>query len=199
MKKLFILAGILSAATIVNAQIVTGRSSSITRVENKSDNYSRWQFEFTSHTIDSDYDPYIGFSAGFIKGINLTGGKLPLFIEVGGEVGASYYDEDYGWGDNEEDILVSMSLPISVSYRLMLSDNIAFQPSIGPNFRFNLYDDMVEDDYVNVFQPGLNGTVAFTFGKFYLGYRYTTHFSSTFDSKYLDNGYTHTLQLGIQW
>lgn len=74
-----------------------------------------------------------GADVGWIYAFNPTRGRVPLFLQAGGEVIYEY--------DSEEDVtedLVCVAVPLNVSYKLG-NDRFNVEPFAGVNFRFNVY------------------------------------------------------------
>lgn len=185
MKKFFLIACAMVMTLAASAQIVTSRSSSVKTTVKESDNYSRIYAGYSNLSFGGD--GMNGLTLGYLKGINVA--NIPLYVEAGGEV---------SWNTAEWDDLVSISIPVSLSYKFDLENNISIMPFTGPNFRFNVYDDVVDTDFYNVFQAGWNVGVGFSFSKFYVGYRFTAGFNDYY--KHSDEGgKVNTVTVGYQF
>lgn len=195
MKKiLFVLVAMLTVLS-VDAQIVTSRSRSVkTKV---SDNYTRIYAGYTNFGA-SEGDGAHGVDFGFLKGINVA--SIPLYVEVGGELGwntsTGYVYEGKHLVEKDWHVF-NVSMPVSLSYKFELSDNISLMPFTGPNFRFNVYDSIAEGDQA-IFQAGWNVGAGFTFGQFYVGYRFTANFNS-YNGNGGDAGMVNAAHIGYQF
>lgn len=196
MKKiLFVLVAMLTVLS-VDAQIVTSRSRSVkTKV---SDNYTRIYGGYTNFGA-SEGDGANGADFGFLKGINVA--SIPLYVEVGGELGWNMFSGfEAGSGKYKVSVddqhIINVSMPVSISYKFELSDNISLMPFTGPNFRFNVYDSLNEGDQA-IFQAGWNVGAGFTFGQFYVGYRFTANFNSYVGGG--DAGMVNAAHIGYQF
>lgn len=160
MKKIFVILA-FSAAMVANAQIVTSRSSSVTRIEQPtevvpSNNYNRFYIGATigiPSTTGVDLDGHkiptaYGVTAGFLWGLNIVP-NMPLYVEFGPEVtwmtaSDSYKDSDsYGryeevWTDDVTANFLSISVPVNVTYRFDITDKFSIAPFVGPNLKFNI-------------------------------------------------------------
>lgn len=200
MKKFFTLACAAIVSLGASAQLIS--SNTISTVKEESDNYSRFNISYNSLDTDNiTEDKLSGVSLGWTKGISVSK-QLPLFVEIG--LGASYhwgseevtltgYDYDYYGGyDTYEysfDIdhkFLSLSIPVSVTYKYEITDGLNIAPYLGVFFRGNLlgessaddadinwFDDY-EDDGLEAerFSYGYQIGVGVEFNKLYLGVEY---------------------------
>jgi len=123
--------------------------------------------------------------------------RFPLYIEFG--FGANwYFAQDKEDGLTSKFNLVSLSIPVNISYRLSLCNGkMHLAPYAGIYFRGNLFgqdkyeydgdsekadlfskDDMGEDYVWKRFQMGWQGGLAFDFNKFFCHVGYTYDFLS---------------------
>lgn len=182
------LALVFSIGTI-QAQIVSSQNSRFTvnreKIAHNYENYNRISFGLATDKLkssdekvfnfkDFDYDKKSvtlkGIDFNYLRGINLTQ-KFPLYLEVGGRLTYDTYkyeddDEDY-YGSNtwsERLNLLSLSVPVNVSYKYTLSNGFYVAPFVGIHFRLNLlandkwketfidrYGDVEKDDGVYSF------------------------------------------------
>ncbi len=87
---------------------------------------------------------YPGFSVGYLRGIGLTD-KVPLYLEVGGELVYNRYKEDVAYDDGYDEYaadyketMFALKIPVSLAYRLNINDNFSITPRFGFDFRLNL-------------------------------------------------------------
>lgn len=128
--------------------------------------YNRFEFGYLPSTMtidekgEDDWKAQ-GFEVGYIHGFNLTK-KLPLFLEFGGQIqfrtfktpvdeedrtNDYYYieDDDY-YGDaipgefiyTYKENMLSLNIPINLTYRLNVTKDFAISPYFGFDFRINL-------------------------------------------------------------
>lgn len=208
---------------IIAALLLAAATLPVSAQSSNTDNYSRLDLhlilsnpEFEGHGVYLT-DSHVQYGIGLhnVYGINLTGHKLPLFLEIGPEVNYTYkyeevdnWDFEYLYTEEIETRRLSVGTPIDVAYKFRLSDAIAISPYAGINVKYNVlaatyYDDIKFDDFedgANRFQLGWNIGFGFYFGKFYLGHRYSediTPFIEKHHSKTIFQ--THYLNLGIQF
>ena len=82
---------------------------------------------------DADNLSYPGFSIGYLRGISLTQ-KVPLYLEVGGEIDFNRYSESEEGLDYKQTIL-GLKIPVSLVYRLNINENFSISPLFGFDFR----------------------------------------------------------------
>lgn len=142
MKKFFIFSLIALLSVAAQAQIVSSKSSRITvtkEAQPKGDDYNRLYFGFANYSPngelsrESEINNFNGFKFGYLHGISLTK-KLPLFLEVGGELQygtQSESDDDEKWTYN----LLSLNIPLNLSYKYSFSNGLYIAPYAGIGFR----------------------------------------------------------------
>lgn len=142
---------------------------------------------------------YPGFSVGYLRGIGLTQ-KVPLYLEVGGEIDFNRYSESEEGLDYKETLL-GLKIPVSLVYRLNINENFSISPLFGFDFRlnlmgkgkyeadgesqdFNLFDDAEMDEWhplaikgYNRFQAGWHIGVGFDYKALHFGVDYGTSFN----------------------
>lgn len=146
LKTLLVLAfvGLAGSASAQFANSGSGSGSIWTTVN--TDGYNRIYFGYTGVNAKYSEDGYSesqkfpGFSVGYLRGIGLTQ-KLPLYLEVGGAIQFNRWSdtEDYGYGDVDlKQTLLGLNIPVSLVYRINVTDDFAISPNFGLNFRLNL-------------------------------------------------------------
>lgn len=136
---------------------------------------------------------YPGFSVGYLRGIGLTQ-KVPLYLEVGGEIDFNRYSESEEGLDYKETLL-GLKIPVSLVYRLNINENFSISPLFGFDFRLNLmgkgkyeYDGESEDwnlfdddemggEAYKRFQAGWHIGVGFDYKALHFGVDYGTSFN----------------------
>ncbi len=87
-----------------------------------------------------------GFTAGYLHGFSLSE-KLPLFLEVGGNIqyfmgkqdSEIVHDNLYIEETESKYSLLSLNIPVNLAYKLSFADNtLGVTPFVGLNFRANL-------------------------------------------------------------
>ena len=174
----------LLSAISADAQIVGSKSSSITTTtvakNNDYSNYSRLYLGYTSPKLRYEDESVSGngVTLGWATGINLTGYKLPLYLEVGVEADYSNFKE----GKSSIDI-VDIDVPINVVYKFTIpSTSISIAPLAGLNAKVvalangngeNMYSN---NDVVKRFMLGYNLGFDVYFSKFSVFYRFQNDF-----------------------
>lgn len=190
MKKiLFVLVAMLTVLS-VDAQIVTSRSRSIKA--KVSDNYTRVYGGYSNFGFK--HESFNGADFGVLKGINIA--SAPLFVEFGGELGWNMYSADY-YDYSDSWHILSVSLPVSLSYKFDIDNGISIMPFTGPNFRLNVYDSVGKGDQ-NIFQAGWNVGIGFAFNQFYVGYRFTANFNE-YAEHWDEGGKINAVNIGYQF
>ena len=134
-----------------------------------------------------------GFSVGYLRGIGLTQ-KVPLYLEVGGEIDFNRYSESEDGGDYKQTIL-GLKIPVSLVYRLNINENFSISPLFGFDFRLNLMgkgkyeydgesedwnlfdDDEMDGEAYKRFQAGWHIGVGFDYKALHFGVDYGTSFN----------------------
>lgn len=124
------------------------------------------------------------FEAGYLRGIGLTS-NVPLYLEVGGALQYRSYNEDY-----DEESILSLNIPVSLTYRINVTDDFAVSPNFGFDFRINVmgkwkYDDgydeydidLFSDADWNRFQAGWHIGVGLDYRALHFGVQYGTDFN----------------------
>lgn len=214
MKKIFLLAIMAVMSWASQAQIVSSRSSMVTKEEAPKNGWSTFGFEYLPSSWKYSHDGYShsdSFNAASILWTKATGltSSTPLFLEWG-------LGLQYSW-KSEDDVntsVASVKIPLNLIYSYQIPEtSISIDPYIGLNFRFNGWakikndkndtsinpfdkDDMGDSDLTwNRFQLGWHiGARARFSDSFFLGVAYGTDFSEI--SKYTHIEET-TLSLGF--
>ena len=134
-----------------------------------------------------------GFSVGYLRGIGLTQ-KVPLYLEVGGEIDFNRYSESEEGLDYKQTIL-GLKIPVSLVYRLNINENFSISPLFGFDFRLNLMgkgkyeydgesedwnlfdDDEMDGEAYKRFQAGWHIGVGFDYKALHFGVDYGTSFN----------------------
>ena len=134
-----------------------------------------------------------GFSVGYLRGIGLTQ-KVPLYLEVGGEIDFNRYSESEEGLDYKETLL-GLKIPVSLVYRLNINENFSISPLFGFDFRLNLMgkgkyeydgesedwnlfdDDEMDGEAYKRFQAGWHFGVGFDYKALHFGVDYGTSFN----------------------
>ena len=134
-----------------------------------------------------------GFSVGYLRGIGLTQ-KVPLYLEVGGEIDFNRYSESEEGLDYKETLL-GLKIPVSLVYRLNINENFSISPLFGFDFRLNLMgkgkyeydgesedwnlfdDDEMDGEAYKRFQAGWHIGVGFDYRALHFGVDYGTSFN----------------------
>lgn len=152
MKKLFIAIAALSVSLCSEAQIVSSESKTITShttaqtvvVTEGYENYDRLSVNYASLSYNKDdVEPtFEGIELGWDHGYNLTGKKMPLYLEAGlhaqynsAEVTTRYDEETYKH--------IEVSIPLSLTYKVMLGD-LYVAPFAGISLKSAFIDDVAD-------------------------------------------------------
>lgn len=193
MKKILILAFVALSMVQANAQIVSSRSSMVTRhVTEEPKSYDGWKtfgIEYLpgSFSYDGGSQSFTGLAINYTKAISITQ-SIPLFLEWG--LGGQY---SYESEDDETIHYASVKVPINLIYDFQIPNtNINLDPYVGLKFRGNVwgeykYDDGYDDESYNHFGDefdwkrfqigGQIGVKARFNNKFFLGIGYGFDFN----------------------
>lgn len=219
MRKMFFLAVVaLFASMTANAQIGESKSKKIettyttttTEVENTmAFHYSRFFFgyaptTFSSDTKYKDLETMHGFNTGWIGGWNVTGRRLPIYVE-----GGITFNACFGECISDADKLMSLEIPINATYRWNIRNTRIFiAPYFGFHFKVNVawmdendnsfFDDKhyFFADESNRFQFGMETGVNFDLAHFTMGIGYNYDFMPI-TKVYKDNVSTGGFRLKI--
>lgn len=146
MKKILILVFVALSMVQANAQIVSSRSSMVTRhVTEEPKSYDGWKtfgIEYLpgSFSYDGGSQSFTGLAINYTKANSITQ-SIPLFWEWGLGVQYSYESEDY-----ETIHYASVKVPINLIYDFQIPNtNINLDPYIGLKFRGNVWGEYKED------------------------------------------------------
>ena len=119
------------------------------------ENFTLFQAGYMSDTYNAD-----GFFVGYKHGWNITGEKLPLYLEPGAEFHYVSYPNGNGIG---------LTVPVNVSYKFKTGD-FSISPITGPTFGYShAWNSTVSgDDFVFGWEFG--GRIAYK--RITLSYRY---------------------------
>ena len=114
------------------------------------ENYTSVYFQYNPSSFipkHGDSESFNGLTLGVSHAINIMESQ-PLYIEVGGNVQYGFTGEWLGLDDFSWKML-SVGVPVNLTYAWHLTDKFAIAPYLGLNFRFNIWGS-VDDDY-NIF------------------------------------------------
>lgn len=147
MKKILILAFVALSMVQANAQIVSSRSSMVTRhVTNEQKSYDGWKtlgIEYLpgSFSYNGGSQSFTGWAANYTQANAITQ-SMPLFLEWGVGVQYSYTSED-----DETINYVSVKVPVNLIYDFQIPNtNINLDPYVGLKFRGNIWGELEYDD-----------------------------------------------------
>lgn len=163
----------------------------------ETDNYTRLDLNLVStqpvttsysYTAISQHNLY-GLGLSYLRGVNLTGKRLPLFLEMGPEVNfvrrsdeVDYWDDNIMVDrDNVNTQLLTLSMPVDLAYQYRVTDVIVLAAAAGVNAKANLMAKTsvdsettdLFDEGASRFQMGWNAGCGIYFNRFYLGFRFT--------------------------
>ena len=195
MKKLIVMAVLAAMGLQAQAQIVSSRSSMVTREVIDRGGWSTFGVEYLPSTFsydgDHDSETYNAFALNYTQAISIAS-SIPLFIEWGIGAQYSFWDNDhksydYSWH------FVSAKIPINVIYDISFPNStIHLDPFVGVKFRGNIWGQIKEDysgksetydlfdkneGNCNRFQVGLQAGMKVRLNKFFLGIGYGIDFS----------------------
>lgn len=182
-----------ASAQFANSSSSSASGSSIWTTVN-TDGYNRIYVSYLPSKLKvSDSDGNIkmkgSFEAGYLRGIGLTS-NVPLYLEVGGALQyRSYSEEDYGYETKFN--MLSLNIPVALTYRINVTDDFAVSPNFGFDFRVNvmgkekvtkdgdeLYDtDLFSDADWKRFQAGWHIGVGLDYRALHFGVQYGTDFN----------------------
>ena len=198
LRSLLVLAFIGLATATASAQFANSSSSSASGssiwTTVNTDGYNRIYVSYLPSKLkfnDGDEDLKLkgSFEAGYLRGIGLTS-NVPLYLEVGGALQyRSYSEEDYGYETKFN--MLSLNIPVALTYRINVTDDFAVSPNFGFDFRVNvmgkekvtedgdeLYDtDLFSDADWNRFQAGWHIGVGLDYRALHFGVQYGTDFN----------------------
>lgn len=188
MKHYMLVASLLAMPFVTKAQSAAPQAG---------ENYSRMNLSFVSmqpvysgHGVSamSSHSLY-GAGISYLYGINVTGHRMPLFVEVGPECSFARRSEEIDYWDGStmtmhdeiDTRILTLGTPINLSYQYRLSDNVMVAPSAGLNAKVNLMAktrskgatiDLFDMD-AHRFQLGWNAGCGIYLDRLYLGLSYT--------------------------
>lgn len=194
MKKLLSLAVLAMMCLQVQAQIVSSRSSMVTRqVYDEPKSYTGWstfgiEYLPSKFSGDGDSESFSGVALNYTNAISLTQ-SVPLFLEWGLGGQYSFYSED-----DFKIHYASVKVPLNLIYDYQIpGTSINLDPYVGLKARFNVWGEAKEEYYGeseswnlfasdegdwNRFQIGWNIGVKARFNNsFFVGIGYGSDFS----------------------
>lgn len=218
-RKLLLTMGLLALVTNVSAQFANasaGRGASAGsrfQLVNNAENFSRVTVSYVPMKLLVDMDgadnmKVNGVAVGYTYGLNILR-ETPLFVQFGANLlyGSGKQSESGDeWSYEEKLRMLSLNVPVSISYKFGFSEKIFVTPYVGLNFRGNLlasgkytnsysmdgenlsesykwnyFDkDEVGDEKWNRFQVGWQLGVGLDYKKLYVGIAYGKDFSELF-------------------
>ena len=194
MKKVMLLAIMAIMGLQAQAQIVSSRSSMVTRqvVEKVSTGWSTIGIEYLPSKLsyDGGSESFSGLAFNYTNATSLTQ-SFPLFLEWGIGAQYSYHDED-----DVSTKWVSLKVPVNIIYDFQLPNtSINIDPFVGLKLRGNVWGEIKNDYYdeswnlfdedegdASRFQIGWNIGVKARFNnKFFVGIAYGSDFSEFTD------------------
>ena len=184
---------VLISVSFANAQIV--RSSSSNTTITAPDSYNRIYTTYSPAELNG-YMSCNDLAIGYLKGVNLT--NALLYLEIGTEI------ESF-WNKKVDFAVLRANLPINLTYRLRIGDNIAFSPYLGLRLIGNTlaisdgHISGISDYSVRPIQLGGQGGIGLKIRSVFLGLGYKKDLT-TFWGDYSDDGLSGlTLTFGIEF
>ncbi len=164
MKKIILATLVAFMVTGVQAQIVSSKNSRLTvekqaKVKPEIANYNRFSLGLSTNKFKTSDDNLFkfkidgkreesmtlkGLDINYMRGISLTQ-KFPLYLEVGGRLTyetlkSTNKDGGNNWSEKETERfnLLSLSVPVNVTYKYTFSNGFYLAPFVGIHFRLNL-------------------------------------------------------------
>lgn len=167
--------------------------------------YSRIYGGFSTASIKDQDGSDKGAHIGYMTGLNITGQKDPLFLQLGVE-GNWLTSSVYGI----KETLLNFSVPVNLSYKFAFSDNMSFEPFAGLNLKLNTIGKITDedDDELNYFddlearrfQVGVNVGAGLNIGSFYVGYHFSPDLMDYFDVDGVDSKFkSHYITVGVNF
>lgn len=125
-KLLLLLMSIILIAPTSEAQLVRSRTFS----KSERNNYNRISFGYDAQFFNERWPTFNGVMIQYIHGFGI--GKQPLFLELGLSSNYNVYNDR-----NEPVHLVSVKVPVNLSYRFNINEKFSISPLVGFNLRFN--------------------------------------------------------------
>ena len=189
MKKIVLLAIMAVMSLTSQAQIVSSRSSMVTREEAPKNGWSTFGFEYIPGSLSADKgtgrktQSLTGFGINWTKASSLTA-DLPLFLEIGfgGQYTSFKYDfKISGYNFEQTGKMASVVVPLNLIYDYQIpNSNICIDPFIGIKARVNVWGEMTlkedvpgyaVDEKYNIFDKDDMGDEDYVFGRFQLGWQ----------------------------
>lgn len=192
--KLIMTLAFVSLTSIASAQFVSSTSGSSSFIpEEIESSYSRAYIGYNMMSID--WDPSStsnGITIGYLHANNITGCKLPLYVEYGLEAiwnNFSEKDEDRNGSWETETNFITLSIPVNIAYKFMVPNTgICASPYLGVNVKAHLSgktsyrgeengsQDFFEDEGGKRCQVGMNIGLGISYKNIYIGYRFQPDF-----------------------
>jgi hypothetical protein len=189
MKKIFLLAIMAVMSLASQAQIVSSRSSMVTKEEAPKNGWSTFSIDYMPGSFSADKgtdkksQSYNAFGFTWTKASSLTP-QLPLFLEFGFGTQYLYFKEDfklYGYDFEQTGSMASVKVPLNIIYSYQIPNTeISIDPFVGLYARVNVWgkttlkEDVpgyAVDDSWNIFDKDDMGDEDATWGRFQLGWQ----------------------------
>lgn len=213
MKKLLLSAAVALFAFSANAQIVTSRSESVTRIESpKTPSNNYWflraglGFIGSSEIEDSKSKMGYEFELGHAWMLGSEGAHLDLALGFASR-GFKSEEDDY----KESLTAHQVYLAPTFGWKFKVADNIAIDPHVGAFFGYDMggklkqedeYDsedyDLGDIDDYNRFDAGMKFGAGVWFGKFNVDFAYKTSFTKLVDTDE-DAPKTHSFEISVAY
>ena len=137
------------------------------------------------------------FTLGYFQSIGIGGDKVPLFLEVGGNLQYGFHTYTISAEDNIGGVfmkdeykfkshMLALNIPINFGYSIRLGDNLALNPYVGIRMRLNLLGvnkrkstevlgevELTQDKTVNMFSDSEDNmrNSDYTWNRFQIGWQ----------------------------
>ena len=194
MKKLIVMAVLAAMGLQAQAQIVSSRSSMVTREVIDRGGWSTFGVEYLPSQFSYDGDDtesFNGLALNYTNAISISQ-NMPFFIEwgIGGQYSFKSQDKH---GVDYKMSMISAKIPVNLIYDIaMPNSSVHFDPFVGVKFRGNIWGqekvessgysekyDMFDSDEGDCkrFQVGLQAGVKVRFDGFFVGVGYGIDFN----------------------
>lgn len=212
--KIMTVAATMFMATVANAQMAKSSATSI--YANECDNYTRVYADYGTTTFKESEDGFSatddnamkGFSIGALRAFNVTGKKLPVFVEAGLEFSARFYTEDKYSDATQKDELMRLTIPVNLTYKLSFKNGMYVSPFAGARLAYNMIGKSIykydgesysedwlngedDEDSCNKVQIGaqVGATIGYKKLSISFGYQWDGKLYSEEDAKITTNGF----------
>lgn len=187
MKKIFLLAAMAVMSLASQAQIVSSRSSMVTKEEAPKNGWSTFSIDYMPGSFSADKgtdkksQSFNGFGFTWTKASSLTS-ELPIFLEFGFAGQYFTFSEDFkisGYEFEQTGKMASVKIPLNLIYSYQIPNTeISIDPYVGIYGRVNVWGKTTLkatlagiDDSYNIFDKDDMGDEDYTWGRFQLGWQ----------------------------